>query len=1547
MAAAPARAFSADKRGALPWGDRTMPPAPNAWGSSSLLSLKKGEGSGSFVNINDRPSTPGSSSTSTDESDLLDSPVACGRTSHDSVTAISRPQSTELRSGSWKFPHSQISFLDVPKAPLRTIAKKRPTSHGKGFTICAEDFPVLDSKNSQSNDQQGYSFQGRPSFSSVVIAARDEQRKVPLTGGDPVSTANFSKEPEQAPLHATQTPDICMPPPCIDYWHPPPDHPPDRNGICLGGVVSYGPCKPADKTGSFPVESFTHDDQSLLNLGGEERHGPHRVYHPENNDSYYAHVPVDTYVKSLPHLVLEMVKDNHSDALEKQPVIKKDVVMLEKIKCLPHLIHRKVNGSHSDALEKQPVIKKDVALLEKIKCLNIKARNLRIHRMPEISSCIESMVERPESLDLKADHVANDVPFSAATSYITSAFDMANSISERSNHVLIGTSNMFTVLVTTDLSEGHVTEFSEATKMGKSADNHVYEVADTSTNLRGSSATDTASNIWGDGWKEHSTVYSLLVTTTSNHEDQQFAGNCSQPVHARTANDLLNSPDYEIQDSRRELSAQNARQLQQEEREKSQQKEKSIAKLEDCNRYSFVQSQNSDDAPGKPADSDIYGGWNAMINKLGCAEDIPFNILRNGWEGHPAVDSSSVMTSSHQDQSFPWSTSQQGQVLTDDILNSPRYEIELSRRELSAQHPKQLQEEERGKLQQKAKANAKLEELNRCSFAQNEMSNDVPLETNKNLCKQNAGSSGTSSHDTSTSDTCCIVYTENLNVPPRPNSVRNTAAPICSTQNVMRAAKKTDVSMLEQIAHKTEAYSHDSSALEHLHREGQVHKQDSISRGSTPASDTADANKSPLIPNTISPVKNTEIKIMEQIDPKGVSLSNESRTPMHLQMEERRRQVHSHRRILRSCTPASRPAGVNKGSFIHNVIPSARNNENSMMEHIAWRSASQSHENSSPKRLQMENRRRQVHPLERVLRERSNIAESTEDITTVPGTHVNARNAEAKPHVDLSTQSENRSVSPCMFGTENIETSGLRKAPVSGVVINSSIITVQAALTRGFTVGSIMLGDASVPSVNQEKTVAKEVDYDATNSCASPKQTKQSGKNQHDEQHAKDPHGGDSIMCTEVKEPSKKERPEAGRVNCMALPVPNQPSGNQSTVLQDAVPAKTSEMEWHSYQPEYKELHLQNPRQMLQAEKHTTSSDNSLTSILETKSYDQESLHTSTATKSEIKTEPENQGDQKKKISKHLVRSIAASDEGSTNGSATLASDLTEQEANSLVLKIMQELSDQLEQIEKQLDSTHVVAVSRSEPTQTVSLPGYTWREYRVSHSQRQYHVDGHRVGYAANVCGFTQGVSAVSTAHVLPGSISVPEDNALSGSSTPVWMWDPAQDILTSDMGSGGELTESIYGVSQMNQHCMQVIGGMPYEAAPANPEIQYHHADLANRQVNQAWFPHSQQDMIYHSSSGTGVYWPQMDVGAAMQCHGVTGSVVGAGHPGYQLMPPQMDVGAAMQSHCVTRPVVGAGHPGYQLMPVASPGAGYTGSTMAAAWTWGAAYDEHVYYA
>ena len=336
-----------------------------------------------------------------------------------------------------------------------------------------------------------------------------------MAGGDPVSATNFSMEAQRAQLHAAQTPDICMPPPCVDYWNPPPDHPPDRNAIWHGGAASYGPCKPADTPGSF-IESFSHNGQFLLSQGGEARHGTvPGGYHPENKDSCCAHVPADAWIKELPHLMLGKVKDNHSDAR---------------------------------ALEKQ-VINKDVALLEKIKCLNIKARNLHAGNKSEISSCRESKVKHPKTIDLEAYHVTNDLPFSVVISDIPSAFDMANSVSESINHVPIGTSNVSAAanLVVVDLSEGHVTKFSEGRKLGGSADNLVCGVGNTSRNNRRSSVMDTASDIWGPGWEEHSAVDYLQVAMTNTHEDQPFAGDILQQVHVRTGDDMLSSPDYEIQ----------------------------------------------------------------------------------------------------------------------------------------------------------------------------------------------------------------------------------------------------------------------------------------------------------------------------------------------------------------------------------------------------------------------------------------------------------------------------------------------------------------------------------------------------------------------------------------------------------------------------------------------------------------------------------------------------------------------------------------------------------------------------------------------------------------------------------------------------------------------------------------------------------------------------------------------------------------------------------------------------------------------------------------
>ena len=553
-----------------------------------------------------------------------------------------------------------------------------------------------------------------------------------------------------------------------------------------------------------------------------------------------------------------------------------------------------------------------------------------------------------------------------------------------------------------------------------------------------------------------------------------------------------------------------------------------------------------------------------------------------------------------------------------------------------------------GKLQQNATALAKLEELNRSLFIENQKLNDVPLEADEIVHEQSAGGNGTTNHDTSTSYTCCTAYAENLNVPLRANDTKNSPVPTSSTpppgtagvnrgsltHTVVRSAKKTDINMLEHFAQKRGAQPLDGSAPNHLQvgdREGLVHKKENISRVSTPASDTADASNGPLIQNVIPSAKSTAINMIH-IDQKGASESCDSMAPMLLQMKDKRRQVHSQERILRG-PPASQSAGGNNGSLIHNVLPSPKNNGINMTGYIVRKSASQSLENSAPKHLQMEDRRRQVLSQERVLRERSNMAESTENIITVAGTLVETQNAEAKPHADLSTQSKNRRpASPHVFGNENTEASSVHKTHVSGVVINSAIIPVQVSSVRGFTVGSIMLGDASLASVNQEeKTVAKEVHDDVTNSCASPKETKQSGMDQHGVQHFKS---------------------EAGGLNCMEIPAPTQPSMNESIVSQNLAPVKTSEMERHAHKPACKELGLQNLKQMLPSD-NDTSSDNSSTSKLDSKTPDKEALSAPTAIKAEIKTEPENWEDGQ--TSKHRGRSSAASNQVCMNSSSSAA----------------------------------------------------------------------------------------------------------------------------------------------------------------------------------------------------------------------------------------------------------------------------------------------------
>ncbi|TVU23502.1 hypothetical protein EJB05_25875, partial [Eragrostis curvula] len=689
------------ERGASAWGNKPVPPASNALGSSSLLSLNNEGGSGSLTNINVRPASGGSSGSSTSGSDLLDSPLAWGENSHpvsasdvltfqNPATARSRPRWTDSRSGSLQFSHFQTSFSEALKGPIRSIAKQGPTSHGKGFTLSADDFPVLVSKNSESKSQLGHSSQGRPTFGSGSVATQGEQRKNLVAGGDPVPNAKLPMEEQKAQPHGTQAPNMTVPPPRPDRWSHPPDHPPERNRMWHRESASYGPFKPGNTpgTGSLPIESLTHSGQALLNQEVEASHGPvHGGYHPENRDSCYAHVPIDVCATSKPE-VSGKVKDNHSDTLEKQ------------------------------------------VLLEKIRCLNIKARNLRARNGSEVSSCRESKAECTKSIDAKTNQVSKYIPFGAITNGVAAACDLANSVSQCGNLVLTDPSNASADSVIVCLSGGHVTESNEARKPGKTADYHVYGGGNTSR-----SPFDIASNAFGNGWEEHSTVDPLPVVKNT-HQRSSFPGNSSLQLHRRTADDMLNSPDREIQHSK-------------------------------------------------------------------------------------------------------------GQ-------------------ELSAHHTKQRPEEERDKIQQKAESVAKQEKGTSSAFLQSQKSNDALIEADKTLHKQKAGGIGTTKHHISTSDTCFIDGAKNRNVSLTANGVKDTT----------------------------------------------------LSFRSTPASDTA---------------------------------------------------------------------GVNSDPLIHNVMPSAKKANINMMEHSAQKSATQSCDTIVPKLLLTENRQRQVHSRDMILRERSNITDNTKSITKVAG----------------------------------------------------------------------------------------------------------------------------------------------------------------------------------------------------------------------------------------------------------------------------------------------------------------------------------------------------------------------------------------------------------------------------------------------------------------------------------------------------------------------------------------------------------------------------------
>lgn len=74
---------------------------------------------------------------------------------------------------------------------------------------------------------------------------------------------------------------------------------------------------------------------------------------------------------------------------------------------------------------------------------------------------------------------------------------------------------------------------------------HAYRGGNASGNRHGSFDEDISSSISGHGWEDHPTVDSF--SAMPNTWDLSFSWNTSRPVQVRTADDMINSSDYEIQ----------------------------------------------------------------------------------------------------------------------------------------------------------------------------------------------------------------------------------------------------------------------------------------------------------------------------------------------------------------------------------------------------------------------------------------------------------------------------------------------------------------------------------------------------------------------------------------------------------------------------------------------------------------------------------------------------------------------------------------------------------------------------------------------------------------------------------------------------------------------------------------------------------------------------------------------------------------------------------------------------------------------------------------
>ncbi|XP_020268057.1 protein MODIFIER OF SNC1 1-like [Asparagus officinalis] len=332
-------------KGTLTWGSRPSLAAPNAWGTSGILSPRTDGSAGSPSHCpssggGTRPSTAGSDKSLESVSNAWGpnsrpSSASGILTSSQVSAAATRPRSAETRPGSSQLSRFADNLADNTASWVAAGSAGRlgtVLSKSSGFTLSSGDFPSLGSdKNFDTHSQRGHSSQGCP-LSSQGRPASSQGRPASASEADPnpkgfsepeldgevagnkstnhldhgtvINTwkpdnpayAEHGASPNMENWHndrhlASPYPSMNMPPPPYDSWHNPSFHPAEGSWY-RGGAVG-GPFRPP---GSYPMD-YTHDPARPLSNPQFPSldAGPCGSY-PNNCGPYRPYMPPERYM---------------------------------------------------------------------------------------------------------------------------------------------------------------------------------------------------------------------------------------------------------------------------------------------------------------------------------------------------------------------------------------------------------------------------------------------------------------------------------------------------------------------------------------------------------------------------------------------------------------------------------------------------------------------------------------------------------------------------------------------------------------------------------------------------------------------------------------------------------------------------------------------------------------------------------------------------------------------------------------------------------------------------------------------------------------------------------------------------------------------------------------------------------------------------------------------------------------------------------------------------------------------------------------------------